>query len=84
MHRTGLTPPRPPVAVPPAKNDVYAKLREANVLSLDQVRCVVLETTGDISVMHGDPDGPPISGELLQGVVGAEAVTRSVEGVAAD
>lgn len=32
--------------------DVRAKLREANVLNLDQVRAVVLETTGDVSVLH--------------------------------
>lgn len=38
------------------KSDVIAKLREANVLQLDEVRAVVLETTGDISVLHGhDP-----------------------------
>lgn len=66
------------------EGDLFAKLREANVLNLDQVRCVILETTGDVSVMHGDPGGTPISGELLEGVEGAEAVTSSVEGVAAD
>ncbi len=37
-----------------AKDDVIAKLREANVLDMGQVRAVVLETTGDISVLHGD------------------------------
>ena len=37
-----------------AKSDVMAKLREANVLDMAQVRAVVLETTGDISVLHGD------------------------------
>ncbi len=36
-----------------AKDDVIAKLREANVLDMGQVRAVVLETTGDISVLHG-------------------------------
>ena len=36
--------------------DVLAKLREANVHRLEDVRAVVLETTGDISVLHGgDP-----------------------------
>ncbi len=34
--------------------DIYAKLREANVLQLAEVRAVVLETTGDISVLHGE------------------------------
>ncbi|MFK4005030.1 DUF421 domain-containing protein [Qipengyuania sp. NPDC077563] len=37
-----------------AESDLFAKLREANVLQLSQVRAVVLETTGDISVLHGD------------------------------
>lgn len=37
-----------------ARSDLIAKLREANVLNLDEVRAVVLETTGDISVLHGD------------------------------
>ncbi|EDL48425.1 DUF421 domain-containing protein [Erythrobacter sp. SD-21] len=37
-----------------AKDDVIAKLREANVLEMSKVRAVVLETTGDISVLHGD------------------------------
>lgn len=36
------------------KGDLLNKLREANVLRLDQVKAVVFETTGDISVMHGD------------------------------
>ena len=37
-----------------AQSDLLAKLREANVLEMDKVRAVVLETTGDISVLHGD------------------------------
>ncbi|QCO54648.1 DUF421 domain-containing protein [Pseudorhodobacter turbinis] len=36
-----------------SEEDLIAKLREANVLSLSSVRAVVLETTGDISVLHG-------------------------------
>lgn len=36
-----------------AKSDLIAKLREANVLSFDQVRAAVLETTGDVSILHG-------------------------------
>ena len=36
------------------RSDVIAKLREANVSRLDQVGAVVLETTGDISVLHGE------------------------------
>ena len=47
-----------------ARNDLTAKLREANVLDLGKVRAVVLETTGDISVLHGDE----CADELLDGV----------------
>jgi uncharacterized membrane protein YcaP (DUF421 family) len=36
------------------RSDVYAKLRQANVHTMAQVIAVVLETTGDISVVHGD------------------------------
>ena len=36
------------------RSDVMAKLREANVLHLGDVRAVVLEATGDISVLHGE------------------------------
>ncbi|TLP75419.1 DUF421 domain-containing protein [Maribacter sp. ACAM166] len=32
--------------------DLRGKLREANVLQLSQVKAVVFETTGDISVLH--------------------------------
>lgn len=35
-------------------DDVRAKLREANVYNYDTLRAVILETTGDISVVHGD------------------------------
>lgn len=37
-----------------AESDLRAKLREANVLDYSDVRAVVLETTGDVSVLHGD------------------------------
>ena len=37
-----------------SRADLMAKLREANVLALEDVRAVVLENTGDISVLHGD------------------------------
>jgi uncharacterized membrane protein YcaP (DUF421 family) len=47
-----------------AETDLIAKLREANVLELSEVRAVVLETTGDISVLHGDR----LQDRLLTGV----------------
>jgi uncharacterized membrane protein YcaP (DUF421 family) len=47
------------------KSDIRAKLREANALSFADVRAVVLETTGDVSVLHGDGELDP---ELFVGV----------------
>ena len=56
------------------ENDLWAKLREANVLDPGEVRAVVLETTGDISVLHGDPDGQALHPCILRGVREAERV----------
>ena len=47
------------------ESDVVAKLREANVLDLSCARAVVLETTGDISVLHG---AGPLDPLLLESV----------------
>lgn len=47
-----------------AKGDLLAKLRQSNVSDPSQVEAVVLETTGDISVIHGSP----IEGNLLKSV----------------
>lgn len=38
------------------RSDVLAKLREANALDFARVQAVVMETTGDISVLHGEAD----------------------------
>lgn len=53
------------------EGDVRAKLREANVLSLDHVHAVVLEATGDVSVLHGAPDAD-LDLSLLDGVRDAD------------
>lgn len=45
--------------------DVLAKLREANALDRSAIRAVVLEATGDISVLYGEQ---PIEDDLLAGV----------------
>ncbi|MGA9580415.1 MAG: YetF domain-containing protein [Allosphingosinicella sp.] len=37
-----------------SRSSVIEKLRAANVLDFSKVRAVVLETTGDLSVLHGD------------------------------
>lgn len=46
------------------EDDLAAKLREANALDLSTVRAVVLEATGDVSVLHGDR----IDDALLRGL----------------
>ena len=47
--------------------DLMAKLREANVLSMGQVRAVVMEATGDISVLHQSGSAPDID-RMIEGV----------------
>lgn len=47
-----------------ARQDVLAKIRTANALKLSDVRAVVLENTGDLSVLHGET----IDERLLEGV----------------
>ena len=37
-------------------SDLKAKLREANVIQISEVKAVVFESTGDISVLHGSED----------------------------
>lgn len=56
--------------------DVRAKLREANVLSYNDVRAVVLETTGDISVLHGSG---ALDLDIVADVVGADTLRRAGE-----
>ena len=38
------------------ESDLRSKLREANVTKLSQVKAVIFETTGDISVLHKDDE----------------------------
>lgn len=47
-----------------SESDLIAKLREANALEQSKVRAVVLETTGDVSVLHGEK----VDESLLSGV----------------
>jgi len=39
-----------------SEGDLIAKLREANVLQFSNVKAVIFENTGDISVLHGEGD----------------------------
>jgi len=49
------------------ESDLLAKLREANVTQFDQVLAAILETTGDISVLHRGSDQKAIlSDEILK------------------
>jgi uncharacterized membrane protein YcaP (DUF421 family) len=57
--------------------ELRAKLREANVLNLEQVKAVVLETTGDVSVIHGDA---PFDPDLLRDVRGEDLVRNGSGG----
>lgn len=56
------------------ENDIWAKLREANVIRIDEVRAVIMESTGDISVLHGPADGEELEACLLTGVRDADRV----------
>ncbi len=48
--------------------DLKGKLREANVLHRDQVKVVIFESTGDISVLHGDSEHTEVEDWILEGV----------------
>ncbi|WP_010230879.1 DUF421 domain-containing protein [Gillisia marina] len=50
------------------ESDLRSKLREANVLELSQVRAVVFEATGDISVLHSTDENEELEDWLMEGV----------------
>ena len=50
-----------------SEEDLIAKLREANVIHFDEVRAVVLESTGDVSVLHTSED-KELMDKMLKGV----------------
>lgn len=51
------------------EGDLRSKLREANVLQLSQVKAVVFETTGDISVLQTSDEGKEIEDWLMNDVM---------------
>lgn len=51
-------------------DDLRAKLREANVTDFNQIKAVVLETTGDISVLHTTDSSQELDDNLLSNVRG--------------
>ncbi|WP_432411285.1 DUF421 domain-containing protein [Rasiella sp. SM2506] len=50
-----------------SEEDLIAKLREANVIDFDEVKAVVLESTGDVSVLHTNSD-KKLMDRMLEGV----------------
>jgi uncharacterized membrane protein YcaP (DUF421 family) len=52
-----------------SESDLIGKLREANVIELSEVKAVVLESTGDISVLHTSED-KKLEAYLLKNVKG--------------
>jgi uncharacterized membrane protein YcaP (DUF421 family) len=54
------------------ESDIWGQLRAANVLDVRNVRAVVLETTGDVSVLHS-PEGGPLDERILTGVEATRA-----------
>ncbi|TYP69976.1 DUF421 domain-containing protein [Aquimarina intermedia] len=50
-----------------SKSVLIAKLREANVIQMSEVKAVVLESTGDVSVLHTTSDDS-VDSILLEGV----------------
>lgn len=52
-----------------SESDIIAKLREANVFNFSEVKAVVFESTGDISVLHTNNDSKKLSDKLLKNVV---------------
>ena len=50
------------------EEDLRSKLREANVIRLKEVRAVIFEATGDISVLHTEDDNEELEDWLLEDV----------------
>lgn len=51
-------------------DDLRSKLREANVTQLSQVKAVVMEATGDVSVLHHEDPAHKLDTFLLKNVSG--------------
>lgn len=61
------------------RNDLRSKLRLAGVTRFEQVGAVVLEATGEVSVLTQEPGGPAIDPDLFQRVQGREMLTLDGE-----
>lgn len=58
------------------RGDLYGKLREANAFNFDDVKAVVFESTGDISVLHGKDD-KPLEPAMFASVIDADRLFAS-------
>lgn len=54
------------------RSDLRGKLREANVTKMNQIKAVVMETTGDISVLHHQDEDLELDKSLLEEVRGRD------------
>lgn len=53
------------------RSDLMSKLREANVHNFSQVRAVVFEATGDVTVLHtSEENSPELEQQILADVIG--------------
>ena len=59
-------------------DDLWSKMREANVLRRDYARAVIVETTGDVTVLHGDPS-IELDPMLFRGVRGLDAASADLK-----
>ena len=57
------------------EDDLIAKLREANALNFSEVKAVILESTGDMSVLHSKDDSN-LEDRILKGVKGLPIQAR--------
>lgn len=58
-----------------SEDDLRSKLREANVLNYGQVKAVVFETTGDVSVLHSGQNDVEFDLDLLKNVQGTDRLS---------
>ena len=65
LHRANMT-----------EDDLFGKLREANAMNFDQVKAVVFETTGDVSVIHTADDNE-LDKKIFSNVIGHERLLGS-------
>tara|TARA_R110002049_G_scaffold50370_3_gene143147 strand:+ start:192479 stop:193021 length:543 start_codon:yes stop_codon:yes gene_type:complete len=57
------------------EDDLFGKLREANAMNFDQVKAVVFETTGDVSVIHSDSEAP-LERRIFENVIDSDQLFK--------